>query len=392
MVELQLKKKLFFQVKEKEALDAVIKSGSASTKSTDGDDANDHSKLTLALKTITDEKTRLESMFTEDKKKCLSKIKALEGAKTSLEADRSAIKADLDEMKAKWMVERHQRDKEADDYALQLRELQKVLAEERASKEGLEMSLQQSTASQSGMVPSHSVVSKAAFDDVLKRADTLEAEGRAKDEKIKADTSKHTTEVAALKLEIATMKEGHSAAVERAEGRAQRAEVMGAGIRSEQETRVINLEARLQELSEAVGTYDRLRQQDQSSISKLKERVHQLETEKTELERSSEPSSSGDEDSNLDVQSLMDRILRLKTLLKDANRRSENPVQLDDFLCDESSGKWKEMFMRLKVHLSYFVNFFGFSLAHYCNFCANCQGLLSFSEMVLTSTNGKQCS
>ena len=68
----------------------------------------------------------------------------------------------------------------------------------------------------------------------------------------------------------------------------------------------------------------------------------------TGLAADEEQQVESDHDTNLDVQSLMDRILRLKTLLKEANRRSENPVQLDDFLCDESSGQWKEMFMRLK--------------------------------------------
>jgi hypothetical protein len=38
------------------------------------------------------------------------------------------------------------------------------------------------------------------------------------------------------------------------------------------EERVANLEARLAELSETVGNYDRLRQQDQTAIHKLKVR------------------------------------------------------------------------------------------------------------------------
>jgi hypothetical protein len=38
------------------------------------------------------------------------------------------------------------------------------------------------------------------------------------------------------------------------------------------EERVVNLEARLAELSETVGNYDRLRQQDQMAIQKLKVR------------------------------------------------------------------------------------------------------------------------
>ena len=121
---------LVYQVKEKEALDSVLKSGqtkSGSEKKDEGDGAleggagsEELGKLREALKVITEEKSRLETSFTEDKKKSLSKIKALEGAKCNLEADRATIKAELEEMKAKWMVERHQRDKEADDYALQV--------------------------------------------------------------------------------------------------------------------------------------------------------------------------------------------------------------------------------------------------------------------------------
>ena len=52
----------------------------------------------------------------------------------------------------------------------------------------------------------------------------------------------------------------------------------------------------------------------------------------------------GDEDSNLDVQTLLDRILRLKTLLRNANQRSENPIEnLDDLLYEGSNAaKWKK--------------------------------------------------
>ncbi len=46
-------------------------------------------------------------------------------------------------MKSKWIVERHNRDKESNDHALMLRELQKVVADERISKEKLEQELVQ---------------------------------------------------------------------------------------------------------------------------------------------------------------------------------------------------------------------------------------------------------
>jgi hypothetical protein len=47
------------------------------------------------------------------------------------------------------------------------------------------------------------------------------------------------------------------------------------------EERVANLEARLAELSETVGNYDRLRQQDQTAIHKLKVRkTHKVKVHK----------------------------------------------------------------------------------------------------------------
>ena len=63
--------------------------------------------------------------------------------------------------------------------------------------------------------------------------------------------------------------------------------------------------------------------------------------------------SKGDEDSNLDVQTLLDRILRLKTLLRNANQRSENPVEnLDDMLSEGSSAaKWKKAAHMFKEEL-----------------------------------------
>jgi chromosome segregation ATPase len=59
-----------------------------------------------------------------------------------------------------------------------------------------------------------------------------------------------------------------------------------------------------------------------------------------------------DNDSNLDVQSLIERILRLRAMLRDANRRSENPVDLDELLDlggeGESLKKWKKSYYQLK--------------------------------------------
>ena len=81
-----------------------------------------------------------------------------------------------------------------------------------------------------------------------------------------------------------------------------------------------NLESRLQELSETVGNYDRVRQSDQNSLQKLRERIAQLDQENKNLQTVEIVNDFGDNDTNLDVQSLIERILRLRTMLRDANR------------------------------------------------------------------------
>ena len=81
-----------------------------------------------------------------------------------------------------------------------------------------------------------------------------------------------------------------------------------------------NLESRLQELSETVGNYDRARQSDQNSLQKLRERIAQLDQENKNLQTVEIVNDHGDNDTNLDVQSLIERILRLRTMLRDANR------------------------------------------------------------------------
>ena len=70
-----------------------------------------------------------------------------------------------------------------------------------------------------------------------------------------------------------------------------------------------------------------------------------------------EARKEGDEDSNLDVQTLLDRIFRLKALLRDANKRSENPLEnLDDLLyegwdLESNATKWKKTAHLLKEEL-----------------------------------------
>ena len=101
-------------------------------------------------------------------------------------------------------------------------------------------------------------------------------------EVLRAKASETPPELASLRQELTEVKSKHAVDLRRAEQRSSEVEERAQQLRAAQEHRVVNLEARLHELSETVGSYDRLRQQDQNSIQKLRERVQQLDTEKNE--------------------------------------------------------------------------------------------------------------
>ena len=68
------------------------------------------------------------------------------------------------------------------------------------------------------------------------------------------------------------------------------------------------------------------------AIQKLRERVTQLDMENTALARAAHQDPQNDDvnqDSNLDVQALIDKIMQLKGMLKLANERSEKPLNIE---------------------------------------------------------------
>lgn len=365
-------------VKEKDALEnsLTIISGSDGSDSKPSQDASSKPEessdedvggrlqtLTASLATLTAQKSRFEAVFQEDKKKMRQEIAEKDEAMATLSKDLDKLKVkaklDVDEAKSKLIVERHNRERETNDHALMLRELQKLVADERSGREKCESELD--TCRDKLKALQLAGTFNAEYE---KRVRELEGKLNEKDlvlSDLRAKNQQTPPELLRLHQQLADVKMSHSRDLERAEQRAGEAEERASFVRSQQESRVANLEARLQELSETVGTYDRLRQSDQVSIQKLKDRIAQLDRENHALQTTSPVSVSpdgstfGDNDSNLDVQSLIERILRLRTLLRDANRRSENPVDLDELLDVGSDGEsakhWKKSYHQVKEEL-----------------------------------------
>ena len=137
-------------VKEKEALENSLKILEKNPEAAESESENTSedriTTLTSSLATLTAEKSRLESGFQEDKKKLraelIEKDKTIEALKDEFKNFKDKTKFEMEESKSKLIIERHNREKETDDHALMLRELQKLASDERSSNEKLESELQ----------------------------------------------------------------------------------------------------------------------------------------------------------------------------------------------------------------------------------------------------------
>lgn len=108
------------------------------------------STLTSALATVTQEKSRMEANFQADKRQLKLDVEQLEqrltGAATRQEAELGALQQQLAESRARIITQQHEREQEQQDHAQQLRELQKILQQERDLRQDAELRLQDTDA------------------------------------------------------------------------------------------------------------------------------------------------------------------------------------------------------------------------------------------------------
>lgn len=173
-----------------------------------------------------------------------------------------------------------------------------------------------------------------------KKIEILERQLEAKTEendRMKVKLNETSPEVIRLRKELRELQLTNSAEVTKAEKRAEVAEARAVKVRIEQEQRVNSLETRLQELSETVGTYDRLRQHDQEEIEKLKERLQILDSEKRSLSRSlSESPKQVVSEQSDDAQKLLDVYKKVKVKLMEIKERDASVKdELDSILYND---------------------------------------------------------
>ncbi|XP_011863684.1 PREDICTED: GRIP and coiled-coil domain-containing protein 1-like isoform X1 [Vollenhovia emeryi] len=259
--------------------------------------------LMSQLATLSAEKSKMEANFQMDKKQLRSERdeceKVIKDLKDRLKKAQNVNHSEIEHVKCKLIMERHEREKEHGDFVKKIKELQKLLYDEQRSKEQLE-----------GQLKTH-LANKT-------QCKILEAELEITKTKLKQaeEAAKETPPLLlSLQAEMAVMKKQHLNAIREEQKRAAAAEQQARGSVIVHEARVAGLEARLAELSEIVGGYDRLRQQDQLAIQKLKDQLVALQdTEHGEVV------TSGDHPEEIisKIKSLYTRLLNLDNKKKDS--------------------------------------------------------------------------
>ncbi|KAK7792654.1 hypothetical protein R5R35_005112 [Gryllus longicercus] len=288
--------------------------------------------LTNSLATLSAEKSRMEASFQADKKQLRLEKEERDKLIRDLQIKNQQAFSEIENLKLKLTNERQERDKEQNDHGVMIRELQKLLADERHQVEILEMRCEELKSKSTQMELQNSQNDRKMRD--LKNE--LESSRRKlKRAELEIKSKEAPPLLFELQEEMANLKLHHQDAILQEQQRVAEAEERARKLAAAHEERVANLESRLAELSETVGTYDRLRQQDQAAITKLKEHIAQLDLENTcgtgqkvlnfgpeELKENKEV------DVNADIPTLVEHIINLKTQLLQMNQQSEKPIDV----------------------------------------------------------------
>lgn len=312
---------------------AETSSASSSRSSNDGDQLRMQiSTLMNSLATLSAEKSKMEASFQADKRSVRNELKlkdqTISEMQEKLKGSAALTKLEVEKVKSKLIIERHEWEKESGNQLAMVRELQKLLADERQIKENLQMQLNDLK----------NRFSKTSDETRLTEitAELEQTKRKLKDNERqlnKATKSEFPSESVLKKLqsEMMHLKQQHTAAIQSEQHRAYLAEERNKALAAMHEERVASLESRLAELSATVGLYDRLRQTDQDNIAKFKERIAQLSnktiTEDRMIERKDSTSSISKYNS-WDVNELINEILLLHNMLLIENSKLETPVDL----------------------------------------------------------------
>ncbi|GAB1607513.1 GRIP and coiled-coil domain-containing protein 1-like [Argonauta hians] len=359
---------------EKESISHPLQSQSSRELQADNEEML--ATLTTTLSVLTNEKSRLESSYVAEKKQLKTENEDLQRRLDENEKifnqKHKEQDATINDLKQKLRSQQRERELEQTDHAFMLRELQKLVNDERSAREDLEyqLDLSQSALQAKEKANKLSEQYEKRIHDLSNELLVLQNRLKAAEEK----SNQPSPLLLELQKELGSLKSQYHSQVYQEEQRANDAEDSLNNMAEQSEVRVSGLETKLSDLSQVVGNYERLRLQDQQAIQRLKDRVAQLDTENMALvqaahiPRLQKDNKDDDDDDDFDasdVHRIVENIKKYKKLLNTAlshHSTTDKTFQLNDIvysdlaadcsLCKKSEkqlGELKEEYERYKI-------------------------------------------
>ncbi|RXN17814.1 GRIP and coiled-coil domain-containing 1-like protein [Labeo rohita] len=288
------------------------------------------STLTSSLATVTQEKSRMEASFQADKRKMKQELEELqarmEEEQKQHQVEIQSLQEQLAESKARVITQQHEREQEQGDHALMLRELQKLLQEERGLRQDAELKLEDAreTLAEAMQAADRGMDYETQLKEITQEREELRKSLKA----AAAENNKPDPRVEELQQEIAELKAHFNQQLQQEIKKVAQADERLREQAQMEEARVASLEERVSELSELLGACEKARQKDQQNAQRLRERILQLDTENKTLAiaavNRSTTSDLNIDDTNLNVDVLKDKLEKVKKLLLLAAQRSQD--------------------------------------------------------------------
>ena len=285
--------------------------------------------LSNSLAAVAAEKAQTEAKFLADKRKMRKEVDDLRSQVEKLLTTETELKVSLEETKSKLIIERHEREKEINNNKLMVQELQKLVADERNGKDNLKIEI---TELKSKLIvledPSKNRESESKIIRLKDELESAKMKLVVKEKQIK-DQGVTEQKIGSLREEMSEMKQKHHEQLLLAEAAREKAELRALEVQSQQERRVVNLEARLQELSESVCSYEKLRVKDQSAILSMQDELETLHHENKALVRaaSTEPRPEESEE-KVNVGNIVEKVLKYKSFLLDSSDCDDDTLKV----------------------------------------------------------------
>jgi len=284
--------------------------------------------LSSSLAAVTAEKAQTEAKFLTDKRKMRKEAEDLRAQLEKLGKTESELKVSLEETKSKLIIERHEREKEMNNNKLMVQELQRLVQDERNDKEKFNSEIAELKSKL--IILEDPSKNRESESKIIRLKDELESTKMKLIVKEKQIKDQNVTEqkIGNLREEMNDLKQKHYEQLKNAEGARENAELRALEIQSQQEKRVVNLESRLQELSESVCSYEKLRVKDQSAILSMQDELESLHHENSALMRAASndpPKEESEEKKN--VGRIIEKVLKYKSFLLESSDCDVNTLK-----------------------------------------------------------------